>query len=115
MDLWSKGLGKRVLSMNLEEYEEVTREEEGIMVKGTMGAPVFWEYKVSMNEADFTGFFQLLVKGNQAVDFIIHSPRRWQIYYRVVKNVATFLLLTALALVKSLLPGRKTAAPEKAG
>ncbi|MDD5222947.1 MAG: hypothetical protein PHE84_03080 [bacterium] len=107
MDLWSKGLGKRVLSLNLQEYEGVEKCDEGIIIKGVMGAPVFWEYKVTMTEADFVDFFSLLTKGNGAVDFIIHSPNRWKIYYRVVKNVTTFLLLSALAVVKMVLPGKK--------
>lgn len=107
MDLWSKGLGKRVLSLNLQEYEGVEKCDEGIIIKGVMGAPVFWEYKVTMTEDDFVNFFGLLTKGNGAVDFIIHSPNRWKIYYRVVKNVTTFLVLSALAVVKMLLPGKK--------
>lgn len=109
MDLWSKGLGKRVLSLNLQEYEGVEKAEDGIVIKGVMGAPVFWEYKVTMTEADFVDFFSLITKGNGAVDFIIQSPNRWKIYYRVVKNVTTFLVLSALAVVKMLLPGKKQA------
>jgi hypothetical protein len=111
MDLWSKGLGKRVLSLNLQEYEGVEKCDEGIIIKGVMGAPVFWEYKVTLTEADFVDFFSLITKGNGAVDFIIQSPNRWKIYYRVVKNVTTFLFLTALTIVKMFLL-KKTPVPK---
>ncbi|UCD83994.1 MAG: hypothetical protein JSU92_12005, partial [Deltaproteobacteria bacterium] len=71
MDLWSKGLGKRVLSMNLQEYEESVKGDDGVIVKGVLGPPVFWEYKLTMKEDDFVYFYKLITTGTDAVDFVI--------------------------------------------
>ena len=106
MNFWSTGTGESTLSLPLGDAVASTKDNL-LIFKGKMGAPVFWEYKVTMTEADFVNFFSLITKGNGAVDFIIHSPNRWKIYYRVVKNVTTFLFLTALSIAKMFLPKKK--------
>lgn len=78
MDLWSKGLGRLVLAVRLSERNEMSTEGDRVVVRGTMGAPVYWGYAVTLREADITDLIALL-KQPAAVGFVLSSRRRWNI------------------------------------
>lgn len=109
MDLWSKGLGKRVLSMDWAQYEGIDIEGDSLVVKGVLGAPVFWNYTVTLTEQDYIDFFRLITKDTGTVDFVIHSKKRWSIYFRVVRKVTKFLWMAFWAIIKSFFVRKKTA------
>ena len=62
MILWSKGLGKLVLKMNLAERSSTSVGDEGLVIDGTMGAPTHWDYAVTLDEDDVLDFVELLKK-----------------------------------------------------
>jgi hypothetical protein len=76
MNLWSKGLGRLVLSLRLSECGDVEVEEEALVLRGTMGEPVYWSYAVRMRESDVLDFLELLEQP-AAVRFMSTGERRW--------------------------------------
>ncbi len=46
MELWSAGLGKRTLKLYLGEGE-VRKGVEGLVIKGTIREPVWWDYRIT--------------------------------------------------------------------
>ena len=60
MDLWSKGLGRRVLSMTLGERELLADSDGYLVIEGAMHAPTYWDYQVSLEEDDIVEFLELL-------------------------------------------------------
>lgn len=72
MILWSKGLGKLVLRMSLEERSSTSDKDDKLFIEGTMGAPTHWDYSVSMSEEDVLDFVELL-KQPAPVRFIVEA------------------------------------------
>ena len=61
MDLWSKGLGKRVLSLSLAERDSLAIDEnDELVIEGVMHAPTFWDYAVTLDRQDVTEFLDML-------------------------------------------------------
>ena len=50
MELWSKGLGNRVLSLRLGERQALVKKNRDLVIEGVMHAPVYWDYTVSLGE-----------------------------------------------------------------
>ena len=60
MKLWSRGLGKTEINMDLR-YYKIVRDEEtgGVTVIGNMQSPVTWEFTIKLEPEDIAGVFQL--------------------------------------------------------
>ncbi len=97
MEFWSKGLGKRRISLELGSGE-TQLSEEAVCVKGNMDAPVSWEYVMLLDEVDFVDFFALLQEPALA-EFVHRSPNRWHLYFGLVKGG---ILIAWLAIVAAL-------------
>jgi hypothetical protein len=93
MILWSKGLGKLVLSMRLAERSGMGTREERIVIDGTMGAPTFWDYAVNLDEADVVDFIDLL-KQPMPVRFLVTTPKRTSILLASVVGIGCFVRRT---------------------
>ena len=78
MDLWSKGLGKRVLNLRLRERKALVERDGKLEIDGVMGAPVFWDYRVSLGERDVLDFLDFL-KGPVPVQYLVGAEKRWMI------------------------------------
>ncbi|MEZ5171273.1 MAG: hypothetical protein R3A49_11070 [Acidimicrobiia bacterium] len=78
MDLWSKGLGKRVLSLALAERESSAIRDDALVIEGVMHAPTFWDYEVTLDRRDITEFLGLLQRP-ETVRFVIEDEHRRQI------------------------------------
>lgn len=72
MDLWSKGLGKRVLS--LAEHDSVTDREGLLNIDGVMHAPTYWDYAVTLDEDAIVEFLGLLQQ-REALRFVSADGR----------------------------------------
>jgi hypothetical protein len=108
MDLWSKGLGKRVLNLRLREREALVERDGKLEIDGVMGAPVFWDYRVSLGERDVLDFLDFL-KGPVPVQYLVGAERRWTILATAAAGAMLFLRRTLLLL----LGGRPAAAAAK--
>jgi hypothetical protein len=90
MELWSKGLGKRVLSLCLRERRQVVEKDGVLVIEGVMHAPVFWDYTVSLGEVDVVDFLELLKKP-ESVKFLVRNPRRGAILWTALSSALIFL------------------------
>ncbi len=61
MRLKSRGLGRKELVMDFREYD-VVREDDELVVVGTIRDPVNWEFSIRMCEDDITGITRLLLR-----------------------------------------------------
>jgi hypothetical protein len=93
MILWSKGLGKLVLSMRLSERSGMGTREERIVIDGTMGAPTFWDYAVNLDEADVVDFIDLM-KQPMPVRFLVTTPKRTSILWASQVGIGCFVRRT---------------------
>jgi hypothetical protein len=93
MILWSKGLGKLVLSMRLSERSGIGVRDENIVIDGTMGSPTFWDYAVNLGEDDVVDFIQLL---NQPmpVRLLVTTPKRMSILWASLVGIGCFVRRT---------------------
>ncbi len=78
MKFWSKGLGKRTISLRLSDGEAV-KSGDKLYVKGLTGEPVIWEYIMPLETADFAEFVALL-REPRIVEYLYRSPNRWRLY-----------------------------------
>ena len=106
MDLWSKGLGRRVLSMTLGEREVLAEIDGYLVMEGIMHAPTYWDYQVSLEEADIVEFLEMLQKPD-SLRFLATNEGRGHIYRTAAVSALIFLWRTMrLALTGN--PGGST-------
>jgi hypothetical protein len=93
MILWSKGLGKLVLSMRLSERSGMGVRDEHVVIDGTMGSPTFWDYAVNLAEDDVVDFIGLL---NQPmpVRLLVTTPKRSSILRAALVGIGCFVRRT---------------------
>jgi hypothetical protein len=93
MILWSKGLGKLVLGMRLEERSGMGVRDELIVIDGTMGAPTFWDYAVNLDDEDVVDFITFLSQP-VPVRFLVSAPRRGEIFWASLVGIGCFVRRT---------------------
>lgn len=98
MDLWSKGLGRLVLGVRLSERSELSADADETVIRGTMGAPVYWDYAVRLDSDDVIDFTDLL-KQRATVGFLVTSRHRWQILGSALHSVVAFAWAMAARIV----------------
>jgi len=72
MKLWSRGLGKQELKMNLMDYD-VSREGREVVISGRITDPVNWDFWIRFDEDDVPGLVR--VATNRKVIGLV--ARRW--------------------------------------
>ena len=97
MDLWSKGLGKRVLNLRLRERKALVERDGKLEIDGVMGAPVFWDYRVSLGERDVLDFLDFL-KGPVPMRYLVGAEKRWAILATALAGALLFLRRTLFLL-----------------
>jgi len=119
MDLWSKGLGKRVLRLRLSERDEMVEEDGHLVIRGVMGPPVYWDYAVSLSERDVVEFLEFL-KQPAPVRLLASAGKRRAILTTAVASAAVFAWRTlgrfirrAPAAATVALPGGAATARER--
>jgi len=95
MEFWSKGLGKRSLGIACG-TEEVSVEDGLVHLRGTVQPPLSWAYTITMDEADWAGFFEIAL-GPTVVRYLLH-PRRWHLALRAGWHFVAFLVAYTIAL-----------------
>lgn len=98
MVLWSKGLGKLVLGMRLEERSGMGIRDERVVIDGTMGAPTFWDYAVNLDNTDVVDFIQFLAQP-VPVRFLISAPKRGAILWASLVGIGCFIRRTVYRLL----------------
>lgn len=98
MDLWSKGLGRRVLNMRLDERTEMVPEDGELVIRGTMGAPTYWDYTVQLDEDDVSEFLEFLSRP-ASVKYILNAKSRWAILGAALSGAVLFAMRALVALV----------------
>ena len=98
MDLWSKGLGKRVLRLRLGERDEMVEEDGQLVIRGVMGPPVYWQYAVTLSERDVVDFLEFL-KQPAPVRFLVSAEKRRKILTTMVTSAAVFAWRTLARFV----------------
>lgn len=101
MQFWSKGLGKRTVSVDLARSEAV-KSGDVLYLRGTMEEPVTWDYIMRLRSGDIVEFMGLLGDPRVA-EYIWASPRRWRLYGRLVVGAVVLVWLLAVAMVRALL------------
>jgi len=76
MDLWSKGLGRLVLTLRLSERTGLDVEQHDLVMKGTMGKPTYWDWAVNLDDDDVVDFL-LFLQRPAPVRYIVESEQRW--------------------------------------
>lgn len=98
MDLWSKGLGKRVLSLALTERDSIVIDEDQLVIEGVMHAPTYWSYAVTLDRQDITEFLDLLQRP-EAVRFVFEDEQRNQLLSAALRNAVVFTGRTLAMLI----------------
>ena len=93
MDLWSKGLGKRVLNLRLRERQALAERDGQLEIEGVMGAPVFWDYSVSLGERDVLDFLDFL-QDPVPVEYLVGAEKRRTILATALAGALLFLRRT---------------------
>ncbi len=101
MEFWSKGLGKRTVSLRLSDGD-VVKSGDRLYVKGKTEAPVSWDYIMPLVGFDFAEFVSLL-RDRSVAEYLYHSPHRWRLYRTLVFGGLRFLGL----LAKQMITGRR--------
>jgi hypothetical protein len=111
--LWSKGLGKLVLSLRLSERSGARSRDEGFVIDGTMGPPTFWGYAVTLNEKDVIDFIALL-RQPVPTRFLVATEKRGAILATALAGVTFFLGRTLYRLFGGRAGGDSASAREDA-
>lgn len=113
MDLWSKGLGRRVLSLSLAERQALRADADEFVISGVMHAPTYWDYEVTLDRRDVTDFLALLQRP-EVVRFVGTDPGRWPVLVTALRSASVFAVRTLGLLVRRPAPPLAWA-PEPAG
>lgn len=105
MDLWSKGLGRRVLSLSLSERESLTTDSQEFFISGVMHAPTYWDYRVTLDREDVTDFLALLQRPD-TVRFVAVDPERGRILRTALSSATVFAVRTLGLLVRRPRPAK---------
>ena len=84
----------------------MTEEGEYLVIKGKMGAPVFWDYTINLDADDFISFFTL-AKDPNMVDFLVYSKNWWNLFFSVAISSFKFTLMSMIGILRNLLPGKR--------
>lgn len=106
MEFWSKGLGRRSLNIACG-TEAITQQDEQVLLTGTVGPPLSWEYTIVMDADDWLGFFE--VAFHPVVLRHLTRPRRLGVALRAGLHLIAFLALYVACLPLALLGAAKTA------
>lgn len=109
MDLWSRGLGKRVLSLSLAESSSMETRDGALVIEGVMRAPTYWDYAVTLDEEDLVEFVGLL-RRRETLRFLAADGRRLPFLRTAFPAAAVFALRTLRLLVRGL-PSEESEAP----
>lgn len=60
MKLRSRGLGRKELEMDFREYE-VKREDDDVLITGTIKKPVHWDFSIRMSPEDIPGMIKVAI------------------------------------------------------
>jgi hypothetical protein len=95
MDLWSKGLGRLVLTIRLNERSDTHLDDETteLVMEGTMGTPTYWDWSVNLDEEDVVDFLTFL-KRPAPIRYIVQSKERWQMLAAALGGITLFTLRT---------------------
>jgi hypothetical protein len=94
MDLWSKGLGRLVLTMRLNERDdEMAIEERDLVMRGTMGKPTYWDWAVNIGEVDVVDFLVFL-RQPEPIRYMVASDRRWKMLRSALWGAVIFAVRT---------------------
>jgi|GEM_PF-3514217 len=97
MKFWSKGLGRRTVSLRLRSGDPV-KSGDLLYVRGSTEEPVVWDYAMMLASSDLVEFVTLLREPTIA-RFLYRSPRRWHLYFALATGALRFLgLLVAQSL-----------------
>lgn len=93
MELWSKGLGKRVLGLGLGERTSVAEIDDQLAIGGTMHAPTYWDYSVDLDGGDVVEFIGLL-ENPETVRFLANDKSLPRFLRTALAGSAVFLART---------------------
>lgn len=94
MDLWSKGLGKLVLTMRLNERDdEMAIENKNLVMRGTMGKPTFWDWSVNIEEEDVVDFL-IFLRQPAPIQYMVSSEDRWAMLRTALQGAIIFAIRT---------------------
>jgi len=111
VDLWSKGLGKRVLSLSLAEHDSVTQHDDLLSIDGVMHAPSYWDYAVTLDEDDIVEFLGLLQQ-REALRFLASGGRGRAFMRAAVPSAVVFVGRTASLLLRGVFTRARAISPE---
>ncbi len=98
MDLWSKGLGKRVLSLTLGERDSLAIKSDELVIEGVMSGPTFWDYAVTLDRQDITDFLDMLQEP-EAVRFVAVDDHRGKVLKTALSSAVYFAAHTLRMLI----------------
>jgi hypothetical protein len=98
MDLWSKGLGRLVLGIRLNERSDMGVEGDDLVMKGTMGKPTFWDWSVNLDDADVVDFLVFLQRP-APIRFMVRSDQRWQMLRSALSGAILFAAHTLRLMI----------------
>ena len=113
MEVWSRGLGDKKLNLRLNETK-VENCGETIVIRGVMGAPVYWDFSITMEKEDILDVF-IVATQRDTVGFLLQSKKCLSLYLKITGGVIKFLLLTLIQLPKKLFPDREVKASNEDG
>lgn len=90
MKLWSKGLGTKTLVLNLREGVPNVA-SDGLMIKGTIKEPVWWDYTITMTDQDLIDILEVAVN-EETVAYLQTVDRPWKVLGTLAAAMARFLV-----------------------
>ncbi len=107
MKLWSKGLGTKTVTMSLKEARVENTGTE-MLVKGKMGAPVYWDYTITMSEQDLIDILDIAAR-KDTVGFMLDCKSRRKVYSSAVTKATRIAFGTVTGFFARM--GRRRKAP----
>lgn len=104
MLLWSKGLGTKTLTLNLGEGVPKAS-SDGLLIKGTIKEPVWWDYLITMTEQDVIDVLQVAVT-KETVAYLQSVEHPWAVFGKLVVAAVRFFMLWMVASIGSPLSKR---------
>lgn len=81
MRIWSKGLGKMVLTMDFRKYYTELDPGGDLLIKGQITEPVFWNFVITVKKDDIRGLANIVFKFRFLIYLVSNVPNMVKFFF----------------------------------
>ena len=82
MRIWSKGLGKMVLTMDFRNYYTELDPGGNLLIKGQITDPVFWNFVITVKKDDIRGLANIVFKFRFLIYLVSNVPNMVKFFFQ---------------------------------